>query len=422
MQSKERSIAIMSTIKMSADMTRQIVAYREFMTEHEYTSQTTQGYSTYVSRFLRSSFSGKEELPLRECIEGFLKKERDHNPKTFKECRAALYLYFKMVKGTGFPKRNTKVSGPDIDYLLQRFYDFSVNFKRIKQTSADWEVSQVRRFLEYSVNEKNQHPESVTALEIREYLLNRFKHLSDSSKGHEATAIRNLYRFLRFEGANIHESVFRLPLSPAVWKKSAFPKTMDEKIFDSLYKIPDSGTHTGKRDICIILCFTELALRCQEVASLTIDDFNWREGSVTIRNAKNHFDRRLPLSKKLAEAIIRYLKESRPRTNSRVLFVRFSHTCGIPMGCSQIRGVVRRIYKKTGASEKETSTGTHILRRTAATKIYNMGNSLKQTADILGHKSLDSTVFYTKADISRLRQTALPWPKTLEKAGVRNEK
>ena len=86
------------------------------------------------------------------------------------------------------------------------------------------------------------------------------------------------------------------------------------------------------------------------------------------------------------------------------------------MGCSQIRGVVRRIYEKSGADIK--STGTHILRRTAATKIYSAGNSLKMTADILGHESLDSTVRYTKTDISEILKAASSWP--LLKAGERN--
>jgi site-specific recombinase XerC len=31
-------------------------------------------------------------------------------------------------------------------------------------------------------------------------------------------------------------------------------------------------------------------------------------------------------------------------------------------------------------------------------------------ADILGHRSLDTTVIYTKVDIDRLAQVALPWP------------
>jgi len=88
------------------------------------------------------------------------------------------------------------------------------------------------------------------------------------------------------------------------------------------------------------------------------------------------------------------------------------------MGCSQIRGVARRVYAKSGADIK--STGTHILRRTAGTLLYNSGSSLKLTADILGHESLDSTVRYTKADIAGLRQVAAPWPSMAIKAGVQN--
>jgi len=161
---------------------------------------------------------------------------------------------------------------------------------------------------------------------------------------------------------------------------------------------------------------TELALRCIEVAALTVDDFNWREGYVSIKNTKNHSDRKLPLSEKLITAIIEYLKTARPQTTSRVLFVRFKHVCGEPMGCGQIRGVVRRVYAKSGVDEKET--GTHMLRRTAGSKIYNSGNSLKMTADIMGHESLDSTNFYVKTDITGLRQVAAPWPYSPRKAGL----
>jgi hypothetical protein len=48
-------------------------------------------------------------------------------------------------------------------------------------------------------------------------------------------------------------------------------------------------------------------------------------------------------------------------------------------------------------------------RRIAATRIYNAGNTLKLTADILGHKFLDSTVFYAKTDIKKLAAVAKPW-------------
>jgi site-specific recombinase XerD len=128
----------------------------------------------------------------------------------------------------------------------------------------------------------------------------------------------------------------------------------------------------------------------------------------------------LPFSDKFANSIVEYLITARPETRCRTLFVRFKHTCGEPMGCSQIRGIVRSAYQKTGTSIK--STGTHILRRTAATKIYNAGNSLKMTADILGHVSLDSTTRYTKADMIGLRQVVAPWPNVAGKQVIHDVK
>lgn len=116
----------------------------------------------------------------------------------------------------------------------------------------------------------------------------------------------------------------------------------------------------------------------------------------------------LPLPAMMGNALIEYLAQVRPQTACRMLFVRFSHQRGKPMGCSQIRNVVRRNGVKAGLEDSDC--GTHILRRTAATKLYNSGNSLKMTADILGHESLDSTTHYTKTDVAGLLSVALPWP------------
>jgi site-specific recombinase XerD len=397
----------MSKFKVTTETQREMDRYRLFMLEHEYTPSSAIGYCAYLSRFLRWPLRESTKR-LQENIIDFLTFEREHNLPTYKNCRAALYLYFKMIEGKDFPITQSNKYDQEIEVIVKGFYDYSVNIKRIKISSAIWEVSCVRNFLVYALINKSCHLKDITAHDIHEFVFGLRAHLKASSKGREVTALRNFFKFQKFEGMPVHESIFQLPLSPAIWKSSAFPVVMPENIFNDLHMIPDLNTPTGKRNRCIILCFTEIALRCIEVAELTLDDFNWRESSVTINNTKNHIDRKLPISEKLGQALAEYIKTARPQTASRVLFVRFKHPRGEPMGCSQIRGVVRRIYKKSGADLK--STGTHILRRTAATKIYNAGNSLKMTADILGHESLDSTVRYAKVDISRLLQAASPWP------------
>lgn len=399
----------MSTFKISEDTRYELNKFKEYMRKQEYTHSTAIGYCTYLSRFLRWQASSSQVTTLKKLIATFLEIEMLDHPQTFKECRAALSMHYGMVTGKNLKDNTETHSVPEISGYLQRFHKYSREVKHIEESTAISEISHVRRFLEYSFEQNSQdYTNELTAEDIRNYVVERLGQLSNSSKGRVITSIRNFFRCQAFYGYPVHQSVFRLPLSPAVWKKSAFPTTMDINVFEALFMLPDESTDVGKRDRCIILFFTDIALRCSEVAALTLDDFNWHNGYVTVRKTKNGAERTLPLSTKLGNALVEYLTHVRPQTSNRTLFVRFRHKRGESMGCSQIRGVIRRNGAKAGLEDK--FCGTHILRRMAATKLYNSGNSLKLTADILGHTSLDSTTHYAKADISRLLWAASPWP------------
>jgi site-specific recombinase XerD len=53
---------------------------------------------------------------------------------------------------------------------------------------------------------------------------------------------------------------------------------------------------------------------------------------------------------------------------------------------------------------------THILRYTAATQMLRGGASLKEIADILGHRNLNTTAIYAKVDVPTLAEVAMSWP------------
>jgi len=397
----------MSTFKINESTKQKLAQFKEYMLVQDYAKSSVIGYYTYLSRFLRRP-ARNEGDSLSERIIVFLEKEKTNSPQTIKDCRAALHLYFTMETGQKMLTSKKANGIPENDELLQRFYDYSVGVKHLQLATAVSEVSHIRRFLECAFKlDPLRDTAMLTAEDIRCYVMEHLRNLSDSSKGHIVTSLRNFFRFQAFYGNFVHPSILRMPLSPAVWKKSAFPTTLDDDVFESLHTIPDGNTAVGKRNRCIILCFTELALRCSEVANLTLDAFSWHSGCVSIRKTKNGAERALPLSDRLGRSIVDYLSEVRPQTSSRALFVRFKHKCGEPMGCGQIRGVVRRSSAKAGLEDK--FCGTHILRRTVATKLYNSGNSLKMTADILGHESLDSTIHYAKTDMAGLLTVASPW-------------
>ena len=73
-----------------------------------------------------------------------------------------------------------------------------------------------------------------------------------------------------------------------------------------------------------------------------------------------------------------------------------------------VRGAMRRAYGRAGFPAEWT--GTHLLRHTAASRMHQRGVPLKSVADVLGHRSIDTTAIYTRVDLPALRTVALPWP------------
>jgi integrase/recombinase XerD len=153
---------------------------------------------------------------------------------------------------------------------------------------------------------------------------------------------------------------------------------------------------------------SDLGLRVSEVVALTLDDFDWRRGTMAIQSGKGGRGRTLPMPTALGRAISAYLLRGRPRSEDRHLFLRHTVPTGTSVTHTLVRGVFRRAY--AGATGRTQSVGTHILRHAAATRMRSEGHSFKDIADVLGHQSVDTTAIYVKLDVEALRTAALPWP------------
>jgi len=162
------------------------------------------------------------------------------------------------------------------------------------------------------------------------------------------------------------------------------------------------------RDYAVILCLARLGLRAHEVALLSVDAFRWRDGIIEIRSDKTHRIDVLPLPEDVGKAIVTYLKSGRPTTETRRIFVCHQQSVGAPISETAIRAIFRRRLQKSGINLP--GRGTHRFRHTLATHLAQQGTPLKQIADIMRHRHLDTTLIYTKVNIPMLRRIALPWP------------
>ena len=77
-----------------------------------------------------------------------------------------------------------------------------------------------------------------------------------------------------------------------------------------------------------------------------------------------------------------------------------------PVGADLVRITIRQAYARAGLPY----TRSHLLRHTMANRLLAGGSSLKEVADVLRHRSLNTTMTYAKLDSRSLSAVAMPWP------------
>jgi integrase len=68
--------------------------------------------------------------------------------------------------------------------------------------------------------------------------------------------------------------------------------------------------------------------------------------------------------------------------------------------------VLRCALRSAGIAD----ASAHALRHTLACRLVGGGSPIKEVADVLRHRSLNTSLIYAKLDIRDLSEVALPWP------------
>jgi site-specific recombinase XerD len=230
-------------------------------------------------------------------------------------------------------------------------------------------------------------------------------------KGHgphpPATALRSFLRFLVSQGQLLPGLELAIP-PIRQWSQSALPQRLNETEINHLLASCADQTVTGRRNYAMILLLSRLGLRAKEVTILKLNDIDWINGSLLVRSSKTHSERLLPLPQDVGEALLSYIRNGRPQTADREIFLTVLPPYR-PMKTSAVVSVtVKRLIARAGISRQRS--GAHLLRHSAASQMVNSGASFKEVADILGHQQLQTTGVYAKLNLASLSEVALPWP------------
>lgn len=240
--------------------------------------------------------------------------------------------------------------------------------------------------------------------QVADFLASEFKRLPNHwTQKAWLVAIRCLLRYL--ETQEYIPRGWNAALPRKISRRDAgLPRYLSPGQMDALWNTCREQTHRHIRDRTLLFVYTRLGLRTQEVAALGLKDIDWERGNILIRSTKMRCERVLPLPEEVGQALIEYLRV-RPQTSPQVFAPRqppfTAQRC-----LFHVSNCIASLFRRAGL----THVRSHSLRHTAATRMVNSGASFKEVADVLGHKSIATTLIYAKLDMNSLAKVCLAWP------------
>jgi integrase len=169
----------------------------------------------------------------------------------------------------------------------------------------------------------------------------------------------------------------------------------------------DRSSGQGKMLYLIMLFASVYGLRSSDIRTLQFANIEWRKQKIKLYQQKTRQYLELPLTHEICLALLDYIKNARPETESPYIFIkqRPPHT---PYGDgNNFSSKVRAFFVKAGINTERKHAGLHSMRHSLATGMMSDGVPINEIATILGHTSPQSTTRYIWSDISQLRKASM---------------
>jgi integrase/recombinase XerD len=293
---------------------------------------------------------------------------------------------------------------PKLETLLQEYHHHCRAVLGLASHSCSLRLLRARSFLSDLSVRGPVVPGRLSASSVLDYLTGASARVSETALPNLLSGVRCFLRFLHVGGfiPLALEQVLPPVAHPATVPP---PKYLSSNQVGKLLRALDRRSPLGRRDYALVLGLVRLGLRAGEIAGLKLQDVDWDQGTLSVRQTKKRRATLMPLPQAVGQAWVAYLRRGRPPTVLRQVFVS-AHRPPQVMTSNSVTKVVSRALARAGLPWR----GAHVLRHTLATHLVQKGASLKAVADLLGHQQLQTTGLYAKVNRPMLAEVAQPWP------------
>jgi site-specific recombinase XerD len=320
--------------------------------------------------------------------------------------RAALIMMMGLLHKMGVAHVADAVTVlSDSDRITKEFGDYMLNSRGLSPSTRGYYLPFVSLFLTERFGPGQIQLQILNGKDVTGFVQRHaYKH-SHSYAQMLVQALRAFLRYLRHQGSINIDLASSVP-KVAQWSFAGLPRLLSSAEVQEVLRCCDTQTHEGLRDYAIVLLLAHLGLRAGEVANLTFEQIDWREGCLSLRNKGGQWTR-LPLPQQVGQALADYLAGGRPSSIDRHVFIR-AQAPRHGYASTSISALSTRALARAGIDAGRT--GAHIFRHALATEMLRKGASLSEIGQLLRHKHPDTTRIYAKVDLSALREIPPPWP------------
>jgi site-specific recombinase XerD len=181
--------------------------------------------------------------------------------------------------------------------------------------------------------------------------------------------------------------------TPRVYRGERLPRALPWARIQALIQSIDRSGPMGRRDFTLLYLAAAYGLRSGELVRLTLENIDWYNRALHVRQAKTRQILQLPLTDETANVLIDYLRKARPESGRRELFLR-SRAPLMPLAATSVNAALEPRIGRSGLDLPRFNP--HVLRHSFATWLMHQGVGIKAIGDALGHRGIASTSYCPK--------------------------
>jgi site-specific recombinase XerD len=211
--------------------------------------------------------------------------------------------------------------------------------------------------------------------------------------------LRGFLKYLYHQRGILKKDLAPLLVGPPLFDQGKPPKFLRAGEIKKLFESLKLSTATDIRNYAIVHLVYTLGLRPVEVTRITLDDLSFSKRELALPHRKADHPIRLPVSKNSLKAIAAYVLKARPKnTDYRHLFLchQFPYR---PMKAHYVGRCLSEAMKNAGLC-----CSGYWLRHTYAQNLLQIGRSIYEIKEMLGHQSIQASQRYIHIHTELMRK------------------